>query len=173
MTEDDYIGIETDSNDICCRYTVDRSTESPYAQFQHVELFGKADENAEQLHKDPEGEWLVAPIVLRRYRPAHCDQVHQNEIVGFLSADNHSMRQGKPKANDVSEEVGEFQRCALDLIADLLSPIVALDFKRNPRSQTVPKSASPGKRKTKRKPKSNKQLKRKQSSKKRGKKKKS
>ncbi len=151
-TDNDYVGIETDSNDLCCRYTVDRSNESPYAQFQHFELFGKADENAKELHKDPEGEWLVAPII------------YHGEIVGFLSADNHSIRQGKPKANEVSEEVGEFQRCSLDLIADLLSPIVALGFKRNPRSQPAPNPVSIRKEKAKRKPKSRKKTKRKRSS---------
>ncbi len=101
---DKYAGRKTTSDDIYCSYTVGRASSEPFAQFQHEDMFGTSDANGDDLEKAVGGSWLVAPIV------------HKREVIGFLSADDHIDRT-QPHSSPM---VKEFQRCAMDLAADLL-----------------------------------------------------
>lgn len=103
----------TDTDDRYCAYTVARSLTDPHTQFQHREMFGEPDRNAGCLAKDIDGSWLVGPIL------------YSGKLVGFISADNHI----DAKELKISEELAEFQRCAVDLITDLIEPIVGGEVK--------------------------------------------
>jgi len=115
-----FLGLVTSDSDPYCKYTVARATEQPFTEFQHMSMFGEVDLNYRALNKCRDGIWLVAPIV------------YNNEICGFLSADNHieQLCSGILEIIDerLPEQVREMQRCAMDVIVRLIENIVGLKF---------------------------------------------
>ena len=111
--ENAYEGIETPASDTYCSYTISRSKENPAALIQHKSMFGEVDSNSEDLDKDPDGTWTVCPIIRR------------NDILGFISADNHFPSNGTKgtmtfKEKPISENQSSFQRHCIELVADIL-----------------------------------------------------
>lgn len=112
--ENEYIDFPTSVSDIYCKFTLSRFKENPYAMHQHKSMFAEPDLNNDRLGKDPDGKWIVGPIVNRK----------SEEILGFISADNHIKQNGVPRERKFSERQDAFQRYAVDLIADLLLPVL-------------------------------------------------
>ena len=81
-------------------------------------MFAKPDINTDLLEKDPNGKWIVGPVVFRR------NESNNAQLLGYISADNHIMKNGMPKEKILTEKEDAFQRYAVDLISDLLVPIL-------------------------------------------------
>lgn len=58
------LGTPSSKDDIYFRYTQRRAPTDPYARLQYPAIFGnQRDDNASALQKDPDGCWIVGPIV--------------------------------------------------------------------------------------------------------------
>ncbi|MBK7929054.1 MAG: hypothetical protein IPJ98_16730 [Bryobacterales bacterium] len=118
---DAYVGMKADAADIYCRYTIGRFSHDPYARWQHPAMFGKPDFNHNMLDKDPQGAWIVAPIVR--------EISGENMLYGFISADNHSpavyesgKRVKEPKQHGAPDFREVAQQCRImSIVADLAS----------------------------------------------------
>lgn len=120
-----YDELTTSEADPYCAYTVERWVADPYAQPQHRTMFPgfQVDSNGETLQKDPDGEWLVAPIVWDG-----ASQNHENpQLVGFISADCHVPTAEGPKNRQVSASEKCFHQCALDLITHVIATTTMLE----------------------------------------------
>jgi hypothetical protein len=108
-----YVACRADADDVYCRYTIARYRQDPFARWQHPAMFGQNDRNAGLLDKDPDGSWIVAPIVRR------------NELRGFISADNHQPTPNGPKEKlkATPREVA-FQCRVLDLVSYLAQFVI-------------------------------------------------
>ena len=104
-----YVGVYTDRRDPYTRYTCRRYLTSGSAIRQHKSMFSVPDQNCTKLDKDPDGSWLVAPIV------------SDDSLIGWVSADNHELdtERGEPVDRPVEEEIGRFQAHYLDLVVDV------------------------------------------------------
>ncbi len=123
--DDAYVGITTDALDPYCKYTLARYAQNPFALHQHSSMFGKVDKNSMKLDKDPSGSWIVGPIVSRHGR-----------LLGFIAADNHypvKDSNNPPSISSVEKHLSErdstFQRFAVDVISDLLAPILIYNLR--------------------------------------------
>jgi hypothetical protein len=116
----------SNGQDIYCRYTTARFSHDPFARWQHHQMFGETDRNSEALDKDPDGSWIVAPIV----RPRNFGET--SELVGFISADSHDRSSGTPKDRpEPDTRVVTLQCRIMDLIAELARHVVAIDVPRS------------------------------------------
>lgn len=123
--ENNYLNRETKANDEYCKFTINRFEENPYSMLQHWSMFDKEDKNTLKLNKDPEGKWIVTPIVYTKWGKNDKHKIKEKILVGYISADNHINENELPKENiKISEQKIAFQRYALDCISDLLSPII-------------------------------------------------
>jgi hypothetical protein len=103
-----YNGVIASADDEYCRYTTSRFSHDPFAKWHDPLMFNKADSNAAALDKDPQGSWIVAPIV------------RGDRILGFLSADAHAPGDRGPiERHKASPRETAFQCRALDIVADL------------------------------------------------------
>ncbi|MDF7816764.1 SIR2 family protein [Runella sp. MFBS21] len=116
--ENEFKDETTPSKEIYCQYTERRFRVNPYAIHQHRTMLGQEDPNTEKLKKDVDGKWIVGPIVKRNNDgvPYH--------LLGYISADNHYIIDGKPKEKRCTEKQDYFQRYAVDLVAGMLEPLV-------------------------------------------------
>lgn len=110
MTRSD---ITSDKSSPYSEFSIDRFEIDPYAKWQHRSMFG-IDPNSSALRKDPDGRWLVAPIV----QPALADG-GKPRLLGFLSMDNHRETPNGPKEEDRTAVEMYFQRYYADLLSDL------------------------------------------------------
>ncbi len=112
---DAYVGYSTSADEHYCRYTINRYTHDPYARWQHPAMFGIPDHNCKALDKDPNGSWIVAPIV------------RTDRLLGFISADNHQPADGPKQAGDPNfREIA--QQCRItNVISDLASYVLPVD----------------------------------------------
>ncbi len=117
-----------------CVYTLSRFQHDPHARWQHRSMFGKPDQNCRILDKDPNGSWIVAPIVrLTRPQeddvPKHRGAGARPEILrGFISADAHApskMDSNKFMEQVVADNQARFQLYAVDLVTELLAHVIA------------------------------------------------
>jgi hypothetical protein len=111
--EDRYVtGEKFPADDVYTRYTISRYHHDPFAKWQHPAMFPERDARVKDLDKDPDGSWIVAPIV--KVRRQH------TELMGFLSADMHVPTDKGPKdqRSDDPREIA-FQSRVLDVISDL------------------------------------------------------
>ncbi len=111
---DAYAGVSCDEGDPFCHYTIQRAeTGEASAIWQHWSMFGLKDENCKVLDKDPNGSWIVCPII------------RNSKLYGFLSADTHyPNKSGDPVEERAQEDVRRFQCCAVELVADILTVIL-------------------------------------------------
>lgn len=123
--ENAYVGIETNALDPYCKYTIARYSENPFALHQHSSMFGQLDENCQKLDKDPNGSWIVGPIVSRHGR-----------LLGFIAADNHYPANDEinndiipSKEKYINETDSTFQRLVVDVISDLLAPVLIYNLR--------------------------------------------
>lgn len=114
-------------DDEYCQFTINRFEDNPYSMLQHWSMFDKEDINTGKLNKDPDGKWMVSPIVYTKWdkKDKHNPKVKEQQLVGYISADNHIKLNNKPKEDtSLSEQKIAFQKYAIDCISDLLSPII-------------------------------------------------
>ena len=112
---DAYVNAVGFGDDPYCRYLVHRSSHDQMAKRQRPAMFGTQDSNWRMLHKDPDGSWIVAPLV------------YKGNLVGALAADSHCYQgSSNPKALVLSEDEEAFQVCAVDVVADILRFLVPL-----------------------------------------------
>lgn len=112
-----YLGCTTGADDVYCRYTISRYTHDPYARWQHPAMFGAPDPNCALLDKDPNGSWIVAPIV------------RKNRLLGFISVDN-LLGASTPKQSGESSFREIAQQCRiLNVISDLASYVLPVEVK--------------------------------------------
>jgi hypothetical protein len=89
-------------------------------------MFGKRDENWDDLDKDPDGSWIVGPVVYRKDR----------SLLGFVSCDTHIPRsksvpgEGRTREVRVPENQSQFQRLCVDLVTNLLSVLVECEIRK-------------------------------------------
>jgi GAF domain-containing protein len=130
---DAYRGICGHSDDPYVKYTVARFEHDPYARHQHESMFGEPDTNAAVLDKDGTKSWIVGPIT-----PGHV-------LWGYLSADgqgpeDETERMGPPAV--MSSTIQAYQRYAVDLITDVLLPVVVFELAAsNQRNREVEKAS--------------------------------
>jgi len=116
------------NSDSYSRHTIDRARGDPYARLQHKKMFDdQVDSNCDLLPKDPNGWWIVAPIVRTNIHMAsstssEAEVTCTHELRGFVSIDSNYIKGIKAvdpiKANpDEFEQLLRFQ-CA---IADVVS----------------------------------------------------
>jgi GAF domain-containing protein len=145
----EYVGkATTDSSDPFCRYTLERYAYDPYARHQDRAMFNQeADKNVDVLRKDPDGSWIVAPIVTLNSWCAHTFPLERTTggtsysepiteppvaILGFISADMHRpvKKHGKMVPKDSAStgpvSIGESIRrgLAMDIVSDLIEPLM-------------------------------------------------
>jgi hypothetical protein len=153
------VGITTSASDAFCQYTLERFSFDPYARHQYSAMFESKerpsvpDVNCDSLDKDPDGAWIVAPIVTldswcaRTYPgesiPIETDDVADRdgkttppvELLGFISADCHCPTEvigsdGKKTIKPVDKHErsqvvrGARHRFAMDVVSDLIEPIL-------------------------------------------------
>jgi hypothetical protein len=100
------------ADNVYTRYTISRYRQDPFAKWQHPAMFGEADPRVPDLDKDPQGSWIVAPIVkIGRVK---------TELRGFVSADMHVPTEKGPKdqRSDDPREI-TLQCRVLDVVCDL------------------------------------------------------
>jgi len=116
-----YEGLISSENDTYCAYTVARWPTDPYAQPQHRSMFPgfTADPNSNVLHKDPDGEWIVAPIGWEDYEQG--DKNDKSTLSGFISADCHLQEESGPRARLVSTIESTYHQCALDVVSHVIA----------------------------------------------------
>jgi hypothetical protein len=113
--ENKYKGRLTDASDSYCRYTINRYEKNQFAMHQHRQMFSEYDKNTDLLDKDPEGKWIVGPVV------------YDKVLLGYISTDNHILDSHSiSKEKALSEEYDAFQRYAVDLVADILGIVLKL-----------------------------------------------
>lgn len=110
-----YESIEVPTDDPYTRHTISRYRHDPYAKWQYPVMFdNQPDINAGPLDKDPEGSWIVAPVVrtsMLQKKP---------RLLGFISADRHIWTDDGPKEQPVQDQRLAALQCRfLDVIADL------------------------------------------------------
>lgn len=116
---DSHFGKASWDDDHCTDYTIQRYDHDPYARTQHRKMFGDLpDPNCEFIGKDPDGYWIVAPIVGNAWATGP----RRKTLLGFVSADNHYFDEKLNgwKETEMMPQVRSFQRSALDLVTDLL-----------------------------------------------------
>lgn len=111
--ENHYKWIKSDGNNEYCQFTINRYAENPFAMHQHATMFLKPDPNIDELNKDPNGKWIVGPVVRKNKK-------NKKTLLGFISCDNHFKR----KERLLTQKQDAFQRYAVDLISDLIAPIL-------------------------------------------------
>ncbi len=122
--ENNYQNQVSDENDEYSMFTINRFKGNPYSMFQHWSMFDKEDTNTSKLNKDPEGKWVVSPIVYTSWDKKN-KEIKEHQLVGYISADNHKKVNNKPKEDtSISDSKIAFQKYAIDCISDLLYPIV-------------------------------------------------
>lgn len=100
------------ADSVYTRYTISRYRHDPFARWQHPAMFGEADPRATDLDKDPQGSWIVAPIVKTIKGKPH--------LTGFVSADMHVPTPNGPKDQRTDDPREIALQCrALDVISDL------------------------------------------------------
>jgi NAD-dependent SIR2 family protein deacetylase len=115
-----YTNCTTIADDVYCRYTKARFAHDPYAQWQHPQMFGQKDRNSAMLDKDPEGSWIVAPVVMGR------------QLLGFLSSDSHEITPQGPKDKRGSDSREIILQCRMmDLLSDLAKHVLAIHTPRS------------------------------------------
>ena len=92
--ENHYKWIKSDGNNEYCQFTINRYAENPFAMHQHATMFLKPDPNI--------------------------DEQNNKTLLGFISCDNHFKR----KEQLLTQKQDAFQRYAVDLISDLIAPIL-------------------------------------------------
>lgn len=122
---DAYVGAKGNADDPYVKYTLARFATDPYARHQHKSMFGREDPNCKQLDKDPDGSWIVGPIVRQRRSTG------VNILRGFVSADTHRPVRGSDGAMEIKEErvdtaLQTFQKYAVDIVTDLLAYVMPL-----------------------------------------------
>lgn len=116
--ENAYRGIEVEGSDIYINHTIKRAEKNPFALIQHRSMFNQIDKYFEVLDKNPDGTWIICPIIKRKI------------LLGKISVDNHypnevsSSHGNQVLEKRVSENVQNFQRCCVELAADLLVNIL-------------------------------------------------
>jgi hypothetical protein len=121
-----YVGTECHESDVFCQYTIGRAKVEPLAVWQNSSMFGVVDRNTVELDKDPEGSWIVGPIVARK------------RLLGFVSADTHY--RGKERRWD--EDTRVFQCRAVDVITDILASLLRINAVARRRGQGVSDNAA-------------------------------
>jgi hypothetical protein len=112
------------SDDPFCQYTLKRYEHDALARTQHRKMFGDIpDPNCDLVGKAPDGYWTVAPIV----GSVRGGGAARKTLMGYVSADNHFVDPDKqvPVEEIVTPQVRSFQRCALDIVTDLLRLVCA------------------------------------------------
>jgi hypothetical protein len=109
---DGYAGVVSNANDVYCRYTSSRYFHDPFARWQHPAMLGTPDRNSGALDKDPDGSWIVAPIV------------RGQTLVGYVSADCHMPGPDGPKDQPAGTREIAFRCRVMDLIADLFGYVL-------------------------------------------------
>lgn len=96
----------------------------PTARYHNVNMFHEPDENFELLDKKKNGSWMVVPI-LATSKP---ESKKAAKVIGCLSADmQHPLPNGEIADDwDKMPERHAFQRYALELAADVISPLIRL-----------------------------------------------
>jgi hypothetical protein len=132
---DKYVRASSMADDEYTQNTLDRYGSDPYARVIDPLSTGKPvkDKNADHLEKDESGFWLTVPLVYRDTL-SHSRKLH---LMGFLSADSHCYVEAVDKyvKSGVRLDSAQvaFQRCALDLVAHLIAPLVrGLYFHQDP-----------------------------------------
>lgn len=120
---------KSDINDEYCQFTYNRFAHNPYAMYQRGIMFGNTDKNSTWLNKDPDGKWIVGPIVHTEWDKSSMDKknpkILKKTLLGYISADNHININGIPKEDtSISHKHYEFQKYAIDCISELLTPIL-------------------------------------------------
>jgi hypothetical protein len=94
------------------------SASPPMARYHNVTMFREPDENFELLDKKEDGSWMVVPIL----------GSPRARVLGCLSGDmQYPTADGKIADDwDLKPERHAFQRYALELAADVLSPLVRI-----------------------------------------------
>lgn len=145
--ENAYVGVEGNPTDTYVSYTVSRFAGDPYARVQHHTMFNGHDSNDKALDKDPNGSWLVAPIV--------DPNPEVRRLLGYLSADSHlyDSAHGAPREAPVDSRTSRFQRYAMDVVSSLLAYLLRFE-KRSvilPTAKTKPpaRPARPASRRAK------------------------
>jgi hypothetical protein len=130
-----YVGVTSEGSDEYTLNTLDRYGSDPYARVIDPLSSGRLsrDKNAGPLDKDEGGFWLTVPLVYRDNLP----QSRKVHLMGFLSADSHRYAEaaGRYVKSDIRLDSPQlaFQRCALDLVAHLIAPLVGyLYFPQDP-----------------------------------------
>jgi hypothetical protein len=119
-----YAGIDCPEDDAYAKYTSARFANDPYARHQHEKMFDGPDRNRQSLDKAENGSWIVAPIVRRNWGSG------RRRLRGFLSADSHiqsSDGSGAMAESTESDELRAFQRCAIDVVTDILEGVFSLE----------------------------------------------
>ncbi|WP_421827307.1 SIR2 family protein [Larkinella sp.] len=116
--DNEYVGVTSRADDPYCSFTINRFKDNPYAMHQHRKMFPAEDVNTKRLHKDPDGKWIVGPIVSRRTK--------EPVLLGFISADNHYPEGDVIKEKILSEKYDAYQRYAIDLINDILREVLSV-----------------------------------------------
>ncbi|HEY3740571.1 MAG TPA: hypothetical protein VGL53_12040 [Bryobacteraceae bacterium] len=76
---------------------------------------GQRDKNYKRLDKDPNGSWVVAPLIHPKY---------PDRLVGFISTDNHVWSTAAVKDQPAVGETFVFQLHALNVVADIARFVV-------------------------------------------------
>lgn len=99
------------------------SASPPAARYHNVSMFDAPDENFELLDKKKNGSWMVVPILGSTKKDSP-----RARVVGCLSGDMQYPMANGEIADDWDKEPQRhaFQRYALELAADVLSPLVRL-----------------------------------------------
>ncbi|MGV3662215.1 MAG: SIR2 family protein [Prosthecobacter sp.] len=122
-----YQDLRSSERDPYCAYSVARCEADPYAQPQHRTMFPGfvEDANSKPLQKDPDGEWLVAPVVSDG--DPEDKRGSQRQLSGFISADCHEPTPQGPKARAVSGSEKSFHQCALDLVSHVIAKAASIE----------------------------------------------
>jgi hypothetical protein len=126
---DEFKGLETPETDEYCKYTINRFENNPSSEYQHPTTFKKPDQNNSILNKDPNGKWIVCPIIISKHYVENKkrSKFPKKELLGFISADNHFEK----KDLLLTDKQESFQKYALESISDLLAPLVYFINKEN------------------------------------------
>ena len=116
INKSDYKDHILDATDLYSIFTMNRAPTDPFCKIQHTNMFKVKDPNAERLHKDPDGIWLVVPII-------HVVN-KKTKFLGYIAADNHRIIDRLPTDVRPPKEQEKFQRHTMDLIAEFLSSIL-------------------------------------------------
>ncbi len=118
-SENHYVGIRTIASDPYVSHLKAVSSTKPFTMYYDMSIMGIIDHNTKVLNKDPEGSWLVCPIV------------HRGRLLGHISADNHiptkNRRGYSPKEEVPSRRTSDFQRLALDLVSDIFITLLRFE----------------------------------------------